>query len=40
MFITRFKGNLVLLPLSFLEEENLAPPTFTKEGLVPSITWT
>ena len=34
------KGKLVLLPLRFLEDENLAPPVFAKEGLVPSMTWT
>ena len=34
------KGFLVLLPLKFLERENLAPPVLAKEGMVPTITWT
>ncbi len=35
-----FQGNLVMLPLHFLEDENLAPPLLAKEGIVPTITWT
>ena len=38
--IKDIKGYLVLLPLHYLEEENLFPNIFAKEGLVPTITWT
>ena len=34
------QGNLVMLPLDFLSEENLQPPTLAKEGIVPTVTWT
>jgi len=34
------KGNLVLLPLYFLSDENLLPPYLSKEWLVPAETWT
>ena len=34
------KGNLVLLPLQFLSEENLLPSYLSKEGWVPAETWT
>jgi hypothetical protein len=29
-----------MLPLHFLEDENLEPPLLAKEGMVPTITWT
>ena len=29
-----------MLPLDFLSEENLQPPTLAKEGIVPTVTWT
>lgn len=38
--ISQIQGNLVLLPLHYLEDENLLPPLFAKEGLVPTVTWT
>lgn len=34
------QGYLVLLPLCYLENENLLPPVSSKEGLVPTILWT
>jgi hypothetical protein len=34
------QGNLVLLPFKFLENEDLLPSYFAKEGIVPSVTWT
>lgn len=34
------KGNLVLLPLQFLADENLLPSYLSKEGWVPNETWT
>jgi len=34
------KGNLVLLPLQFLSDENLLPSYLSKEGWVPAETWT
>lgn len=34
------QGYLVLLPLSYLENENLLPPVSSKEGLAPTILWT
>ena len=34
------QGNLVMLPLDFLKDENLLPSTFAKEGIVPTVTWT
>nr|XP_040569345.1 LOW QUALITY PROTEIN: phospholipase D1-like [Lepeophtheirus salmonis] len=38
--IANLRGNVVMLPLQFLEHEDLRPPALTKEGLVPSVTWT
>ena len=38
--IKEIQGYLVLLPLNYLSEVNLLPSGFTKEGLVPIITWT
>ena len=34
------KGNLVQIPLKFLENENLLPSLTSKEGMVPTMTWT
>ncbi|XP_059080712.1 phospholipase D2-like isoform X2 [Tigriopus californicus] len=34
------KGNLVQIPMKFLEKENLFPPLFAKEGIVPTVMWT
>ncbi|CAB4065035.1 PLD1_2 [Lepeophtheirus salmonis] len=38
--IANLRGNVVMLPLQFLEHEDLRPPALTNEGLVPSVTWT
>ena len=38
--IREIQGYLVLLPLLYLENENLSPSVFVKEGMVPTITWT
>ena len=34
------QGYLVLLPLHYLENENLSPSVFVKEGIVPTMLWT
>jgi hypothetical protein len=39
-YFTMIEGYLVLLPLHYLEDVNLLPPLFAKEGLVPIVTWT
>ena len=38
--IREIKGYLVLLPLLYLENENLCPSWLVKGGMVPTITWT
>ena len=38
--VKKIQGNLVLLPLMYLSEENLMPSITTKEGLAPTIMWT
>uniref|UniRef100_A0A1L8DQ51 Phospholipase n=1 Tax=Nyssomyia neivai TaxID=330878 RepID=A0A1L8DQ51_9DIPT len=38
--IQRVQGYLVDLPLKFLEDEILTPPTVSKEGLIPTSVWT
>ncbi|XP_055697151.1 phospholipase D2 [Phlebotomus papatasi] len=38
--LQRIQGYLVDLPLKFLEDEILTPPTVSKEGLIPTSVWT
>lgn len=38
--MSKVRGYLVLLPLQFLADADLQPPSTTKEGLVPDMLWT
>ncbi|XP_022246655.1 phospholipase D1-like [Limulus polyphemus] len=38
--LQKVRGHLVLLPLSFLSEEDLTPSSGTKEYFLPTFTWT
>lgn len=37
---SQFQGQLVLLPLHFMNEEDLTPATGTPEALLPTSLWT
>ncbi|GAB6030258.1 Phospholipase [Chamberlinius hualienensis] len=38
--LKKVEGHLVLLPLYFLKDEDLAPAITTKEGIMPNLLWT
>ncbi|XP_071112498.1 phospholipase D1-like isoform X2 [Haliotis cracherodii] len=38
--LQKVKGHVVLMPLNFLKNENLAPKVGTKEAILPSYLWT